>query len=273
MSEATNDLGHMHDNLHALVSHQDFRCKQHPDPPGAAYRIIKNFLQQYLKPGSFRTYWKLICAFELFMFKAFTPQTVISALKLGGFDGGKIDTSIMMGHNLEFCKLPEADAARVLRLVDTVFADYWWKHGLIHENIFDEVFDGEDNIDQLCDRSGKPLNQLATNRQRFMMDNHEFWLAELDRRDAAEEALEAAKQQKRLDRAAAEANKPKKCRECSDPTCPNLMDITTSKLRKDNEALWTHCTGKRCGIWGCPDHALMVASHINVCTKIVEDDV
>ena len=39
----------------------------------------------------------------------------------------------------------------------------------------------------LCDRVGKPLNDLATNRQRLMLDNHAAWIAESDRRKLADE--------------------------------------------------------------------------------------
>lgn len=52
----------------------------------------------------------------------------------------------------------------VVQLTRTVFFSYWKRNGIIHENIFDEVFDGVSDIDTLGDRTGKPLNEMATNR-------------------------------------------------------------------------------------------------------------
>jgi len=56
-------------------------------PPGAAYFAANTHLQKHLATESYSTYFKLLCLFEPFMLKAFTPLNVRSALLLGGFAG------------------------------------------------------------------------------------------------------------------------------------------------------------------------------------------
>eukprot|EP01033_Poteriospumella_lacustris_P012316 gene12316-8808_t len=115
-------------------------------------------------------------------------MNVQSALRKGGFEG---ETSIS----------PQ-QSNKVLGVIDSVLWPYWWQHGSIHEHVFDEIFGGEKNIDTLDNqRAGKkPLSDLATNRQRFVMDNHECWQAEMRRRREAVEAVAAEKASKTLER-------------------------------------------------------------------------
>lgn len=270
MTENTNDLGWMHSILHKLFKSQDFKCKQYADPPGPFYSAAKKYLKNYLSPASFDTYWKAIKAMRPFMLKAFSPMAVLSALKLGGFDGKDINYHTILGHNLEFDNLPQEDADKVISLIP-LFATYWGQNGLIYENIFDEVFAGDVNIDTLADRKGKPLNEMATNRQRFMMDNHRCWLEEMERRKDAERLEAGAKEARRVEREARNAAMPDKIRNCSMPNCPSFIDIT-GKNKKINELLWTHCPGKRCTMWGCQNHIEMVTEHIALCTKIVHQE-
>ena len=113
---------------------------------------------------------------------------------------------------------------------------------------------------------------MATNRQRFMMDNHDAWLSEMDRRKEEERMVSDEKERKRVEKEAADANKPRKIRECSYPACSNEIDTSTSKLKKANEKSWTHCSGKRCTVWGCPDHTDMVTTHMIHCKKIAANE-
>lgn len=242
------------------------------DPPGPLYQRLKKFLQKYLAPASFKTFWKCIVAMKPFMLKAFTTMTVLSALKTGGFEGDSININTIMGHNVEFSNLPQGQSDKVLGLIESVFSHYWYNHALIHEKVFDEVFDGECDIDTLSNMYGKDLNLMATNRQRFMMDNHDAWLSEMDRRKEEEKMVSDEKERRRVEKEAADANKPRKVRECSHPACSNEIDISTSKLKKDNEKSWTHCSGKRCTVWGCPDHTDMVTTHMIHCKKIAANE-
>lgn len=273
MSEAINDLGNMHNILHSLFSSPEFKCKDRSDPPGNRYLLLKHFLQKYLTPASFQTFWKCIISMETFMLKAFTPMNVQSALVKGGFEGDKINPRTIMSHNLEFAQIqPIERANELLRLIDTVFVPYWWNHGIIHEQIFNEVFDGEEDIDTLNVREGKPLNELATNRQRFMMDNHECWKAEIKRRKDVDEFNEQEKLRRLEERIVADALRPTKCRECGQPGCLNLIDITTSALKRNNERLWTRCKGKGCRFWCCPEHTQVVDLHKLTCKRIADSD-
>ena len=268
MTESMNDLGWGHANLKALVQNKDFKCKQYDDPPGALYAAAKKYLEKYLAPPSFKTYWALIKAFEPFIFKAMTPITLLSAAKASGFDGERIDIRRIMSHNLEFVKIQSPDRAQlVLDTITTVFTPYWWQYGLIHEEIFNEVFDGESDIDTLNVRDGKPLNDMSTNRQRFMMDNHPRWIAEIERRRLLEDFEREEKLRLRAEREALDAAKPTKCRQCSDLSCQSLIDITTPALKSANEKTWRKCSGKSCPTWGCPIHFENIAQHESFCAK------
>lgn len=269
MTESLNDLGYGHANLKALIEHKDFKCKQYDDPPGACYAAAKKYLRTHLAPASFKTYWTLICAFEPFILKAMTPTTILSAAKAAGFDGEKINTLRIMSHNLEFAQIqPPKRAQDLLDTIETVFTPYWWQHGLIHENIFNEVFDGETDIDTLKDRNGKPLNVMATNRQRFMLDNHILWIAEIERRKQAEDFEREEKARDRATRDALAAALPAKARQCSDLSCQCTIDITTPALKSANEKTWRKCSGKGCATWGCPIHFDNIAQHETFCGKI-----
>mmetsp|Transcript_16093 Transcript_16093/g.15450 ORF Transcript_16093/g.15450 Transcript_16093/m.15450 type:complete len:669 (+) Transcript_16093:53-2059(+) len=268
MSESTNDLGYMHSILHRLFGSKDFKCKQMDDPPGPLYSHVKDYLQKYVTPTSFNTFWKCIVAMKPFMLKAFTPSNVLGALSVGGFEGPNININTMMGHNVEFSNLPQSQSDKVLGLIESVFSHYWYGHALIHEKVFNDVFEGEEDIDTLSSNYGKDLNLMATNRQRFMMDNHEAWLAEMSRRKEEANMISDEKERKRLEKEIKDANRPQKIRDCSDPSCPNQIDISNKKLKKDNEQLWSHCTGTRCNVWGCLEHKEMVKSHMAICNKI-----
>jgi hypothetical protein len=271
MTESMNDLGHGHDGLHKLVSSSDFKCKQYEDPPGPLYAAAKAYLAKYLTPSSFKTYWKFLCCFEPFVLKALNPMNLLAAAKMSGFDGEKINIQRIMSHNLEFAQIqPPSEAEKLLGTIEGLFSSYWWHHGLIHENIFDEVFDGVDNIDALCDRAGKPLNQLATNRQRFMCDNHESWIAEINRRNVVDQLAAEEKARKRAVRDAADALKPAKFRKCSDLACGQTIDISTSKLKSANEKTWRKCVGKSCPNWGCPLHFEVIELHERFCGKVAK---
>lgn len=268
MTEAINDLGFMHKILHSYYSGKLFKGREYDDPPGPLYAFVKEYLLKYLSPGSFETYWKFLCTLEPIVDKAFGQMTVLSALKIGGYDGRTINSKTIMGHNKEFAELDQDRSDYILDLVDSVFCSYWYYHGLIHENVFEEVFGGEWDIDTINNRTGKPLNELATNRQRFMMDNHEAWLNELARRKEDEKIAAEEKERKRIEREEKELAKPVKFRECSMINCGNIIDETTTKSKKDNQKTWRNCKGKGCRIWGCVDHFEMVVIHQSTCKKV-----
>ena len=207
------------------------------------------------------------------MNKAFTSMNVQSALMTAGFEGSTINPRTILGHNHEFVNLCRVDANNLLRLIDLVFVPYWREHGIIHECIFEEVFAGEENIDTLNNiRQGKPLNEMATNRQRFLMDNHAYWKAELARRKAIEiaaaEEKERQRVQKEQEQAMEASMKEAKYRQCTFMGCPNEIDITTTALKRANEATWSKCRGKSCRVWVCFEHRESLQSHEKFCQKI-----
>ena len=197
------------------------------------------------------------------------PRDIPSSLNCA-VAGAEVDIEKILGHNPEFAGLEESKAQHVLKLVKTVFAPYWADHGLIHENIFDEIFAGEENIDKLRNRLGQPLNLLATDRQRFMMDNHTEWRQEIANRKSAATTAALVLEESRKARAEAVAAKPLRTRECTNMGCANSIDITNGTLKKQNEALWRSCPGKGCRSWACPSDVctLALSNHIARCQKV-----
>ena len=124
MTESINDLGHGHDNLHSFVKSKEFKCKEYSDPTGSNYKAAKEFLSQYLTPTSFKTYWKLVFAFEPFILKTMTPITILSAAKMAGFDGNSINIQRIMSHNREYIDLTSETAIDVVDTINNVFVPY-----------------------------------------------------------------------------------------------------------------------------------------------------
>lgn len=102
-----------------------------------------------------------------------------------------------------------------------------------------------------------------------MIDNHEEWLAEIARRKDEALVLELEKEQKRIDKIASDALIPEKYRYCAQLGCTNKICTHTNALKRINEKTWRKCNGKKCKIWGCPDHFDGVAEHENTCSKII----
>ena len=129
------------------------------------------------------------------------------------------------------------------------------------EDEFDEKFDEEENIDTFPAKQGMPLNEMATNRQRAMIDTHPKWIELQEERRAlrlVEEEIKAAKvaakAQKDADREAKRINDimnniaPPAVRytSCSTPGCESK---TPSQGKKPLG--WYKCSGKGCRIWSC----------------------
>ena len=165
MTESPNDGGYMHSILHKAFGSPEFKCKTYADPPGMLYATLKAYLRRYLASASFQTLWKCIVAMEPFMDKAFTQSNTLSALSSVGLDGGEINVLTILSKNPEFAKIQSASRAEeIVQLTRSVFSSYWERNGIIHEDVFDQVFGAESDIDTLGDRAGKPLNAMATNR-------------------------------------------------------------------------------------------------------------
>lgn len=93
------------------------------------------------------------------------------------------------------------------------------------------------------------MNDLVTNRQRFMVDNSAQWQSLLASRQATLLAAQQEIERKRLARETADAAKAKKVRNCKSMGCILQIDITTIALKNANEATWKNAMEKvvRCG--------------------------
>ena len=268
MTESMNDGGHGHDGLHRLFESRDFKMRPYPDPASPLYTALKVFLERYITPASMKTYWAFVCAFEPYIKHAITPVIVKSAAKKSGFEADKINVRTIMSYNPQFIKLTHEKAEEVIDLIKTVLVPYFAANQWIPESMYPDLFPVESGYDfTLSTRSGTPLNDLVTNRQRFMVDSSEQWQAVLaDRKISAIAAKEKAENE-RLTREMINLSKPQKFRSCENITCNSKIDITTPALKKVNEMTWKKCSGKSCFIWACPVHFAEVLIHQNSCSK------
>mmetsp|Transcript_23843 Transcript_23843/g.32663 ORF Transcript_23843/g.32663 Transcript_23843/m.32663 type:complete len:188 (+) Transcript_23843:186-749(+) len=68
------------------------------------------------------------------------------------------------------------------------------KYALVPEEIFDDYFEHDEEIDTAPKKSnGKGLNDLTTNRQRSMIINHPSWLETIGNRKAATKTAKGAR--------------------------------------------------------------------------------
>ena len=259
MTQSANDLGACHQIMKQQVADSKYRYDDIiQEPPGVPYRELKAFLLKYLDASSFATYWKFICKCEAFVDKAFSISNVQSAFKKAGVYPRS--NEMILSKNPEFRNLNENEAAYVLASIQR-FSDCVDAKGYIPEEAFDEQFDAEENIDTVPAKRGMPLNEMATNRQRAMIDSHPKWIElqeerrELRRieeeskaqKDAAKAQKIAAREAKRI--ADIENNIPPAAVRytlCSAPGCENKTPSQGKKPRG-----WYKCTGKGCRTWAC----------------------
>lgn len=267
MTQSINDVSHGHDALHRLYEGDDFKFREYGDPEGANYAALKKFLLQHLEPASFKTYWSFIKSFEPYVYKAMSPVVIKSGVKACGFDAdNKINVLTIMSFNPQFAEMKLEKAQKLVRLIESVLAPYFSSHSWIPEIIYDELL-GDDPDITLLERIGTPLNNLCTNRQRFMIDNSCEWQAVLHDRETKKVAAIAEIERKRVEREARIAALPSKSRQCSHLGCVSIIDITTPTLKKANEATWKKCKGKNCSTWACLNHLEGIEIHQINCVK------
>ena len=268
MTQSMNDGGHGHDGLHRLFESKHFKMRPYEDPASSRYTALKDYLELHLTSASFKTYWAFVCAFEPYIKNAINPIVVKSAAKKSGFESNRINVKTIMSYNKEFVGLTDQKAIEVVGLITTVLVPYFRDHQWIPESLYPQLFHTENGFDfTLSTRSGTPLNDLTTNRQRFLVDNSKQWQTLLAGRRATLEAAENEKERKKLLKDEADALKPKKTRSCSHLVCKSDIDISTIALKKFNEATWKKCKGKGCSMWVCPQHFLEIVEHESFCSK------
>lgn len=262
MSQAVSDDGIMHSETHKHYTSRGYRYDDVDDPPGEAYRLVKKELQDALEPASFQTVWKCFCVAEIFIDKAFTESNVLSALKSCGICPR--DNLRILGKNPEFASLSESEAGFVVATIQ-YFSRVVDRRAFVPEEEFDEMFDGEINIDTIPHRVGMRLNAMSTNRQRAMIDNDPKWIEELEARDAAALAADQEKERIAAEKAAkvaataaavaAGTARPPNDRSCSNLGCPNKIAMNKKV------ATWSKCTTKGCRVWACHLAPCVAALH------------
>lgn len=187
LTESPNDRGRCHAIFHLLFSSSDFRYERNPfDPPGHVWQQLKFLLQRHLAKASFDTFWQCLRHFKDFVGKAFSRMNIQSAFQVSGVYPFVPETILTTCP--AFCEMSEEDAVFV---VDTIpeMAELVRQKGYVPEEDFARIFAARPECPQpSVKESGKPLNEMATNRQRAMIINNEAYLNELAKRKAALQA-------------------------------------------------------------------------------------
>lgn len=280
MSQSPNDLGVQHKLMHQQFASSNYRYNDVCDPPGKPYADLKEYLSKYLEASSFKTLWKCFCKAEEFISRAFSTANIISSFKVGGVYPRCNRT--VLSHNQEFCKQSEKEAQYVLATIEP-FSLCIDAKGYIHEDEFDQQFQEEENIDTLPRKTGMPLNEMATNRQRAMIDSHDGWLAELKERDELkrQQAEEKAKRahDKEIRKAVTaggvvDADQNGQITPIPTPTlnCSNLGCLNTTPTKGKKGDGWKKCPGKGCRVWSCGDLACVEGRerHSQHCKKLLK---
>lgn len=114
--------------------------------------------------------------------------------------------------------------------------------GYVPEEKFDEILSEKPNIDNSPDRNGKPLNDMATNRQRCLIIND----------NKLEEHKRAREEQRRaVDSSTKNKKKNKKC-----PLCQKTKSLSLN---------WGNCKNNGCNFKCCPDCTQVLLVHEDVC--------
>lgn len=100
--------------------------------------------------------------------------------------------------------------------------------GYICEDEFEQQFAGEELIDTAPAKTGMPLNEMATNRQRAMIDSHDRWQLLQQERQEVKQQEDLAK----AERYAAKAEKllrqeAKKIKDLANNVPPPAITFTT----------------------------------------------
>ena len=127
--------------MHEQFSSPHFRYADSIDPIGKPYEQLKEYLERYLDPSSFKTIWKFCCKSEEFVDRAFTISNVKSSFKSAGIFP-RSDREILL-KKTEFRELPEGEAAFVLASVQGFSAKIDEK-GYICEDEVEQQFAGEE---------------------------------------------------------------------------------------------------------------------------------
>ena len=203
--------------------------------------------------------------------KAITPVVIKSAVKKCGFESdNKINPTTILSFNPEFARLSKVKAEALITTIETVLVPYFTIHNQIPEHLYDELFSINHDITLrakvgTCIRT--PLNNLATNRQIFIIDNSDEYHAIIAGREDVKRAAAEETERRRIERELRNAALHLRSRQCSLIDCVSAIDVTTSTIRIINERTWKTCKGKKCNTWTCPNHFDQLAFHETICRK------
>ncbi len=102
-----------------------------------------------------------------------------------------------------------------------------------------------------------------------MLDNHDCWIAEIERRKLADESQREGQIRIRSERNVLDAAKSTKVCQCSDLLSQSTIAVTTFALKSANEKNWRKCVGKGCTVWECPTHFDNIALHEAYSCKVL----
>mmetsp|Transcript_21648 Transcript_21648/g.31505 ORF Transcript_21648/g.31505 Transcript_21648/m.31505 type:complete len:395 (-) Transcript_21648:186-1370(-) len=258
MIQSGNDIGKMHVVLHNQYKSPAFIYGTAPTPIGRNWMLLKAILKRDLDNSSFNTIWKTFTNAPLVIDKAFTRHNIRQAFDDGAIICGhkrEMDLDGILSTCPQYHKLSTADAEWVLEN-QVRFDQIFDKRNCIPEKKFESILGERLGLDNCPPKySGKPLNEMSTNRQRCLFIHH----FDMEDSDIENSDIEIQKDMNAVVPVVNNVYKPrrsnKKCCGCS----------TLGEFG----AQWNRCRVKSCRVYSCGSSQCdsVLESHIKIHTN------
>lgn len=176
LTQSANDQGVMHSTLKKCFQDSKFKYPEVADPIGGSWLEVKRLLSR-IDSSSFNSVWKCMKLAPTFISKAFNRVAIISAFdKVGLFmkETGRFCENTILQHCPHFNQLSPEDKSW-LRTQLPRFYETFNNNRILDENVF-KILEDKMGIDNSPNKTGMPLREMVTNRQRCLIigDNTHF---------------------------------------------------------------------------------------------------
>ena len=152
----------------------------------------------------------------------------------------------------------------------TPISELCYELGFVPEDEFQRILSEEEEVDNSPAKTGKPLNEMVTNRQRAMIINHPAYLQELAARRLAAEEEESRKKAAKI---AKEIDNNKRKKQSDDY---DIIDDELLAVKKPRRSLCSMCKNakeinddpwQKCGLKGCRSQFCYRSACIRMCIE------
>lgn len=279
LSTSPNDQGKMHQGTHANIHAALRGYVDYPEPKEQAWVELKALLQKLMDRDSFKTLWKCCRAAPTVLKDCFKTSSVQKAFSLAGTEfvhkNGEVGPNdiVMLSHCPNYTKLSNDKATFVL-LTDIMARD-----GFITEHEFEKVLAGDVEIDACGTKTGKPLELMATSRQRACLLNSPGWLehlklvGEYEQEQEYEKTLREEKKKEKATDQGTEATQgviASTGNSSSSSSGKSKYKTCCNQMCGRSLTSWMACRGKYCRVVCCVEQEQCIhhlREHENACSK------